>query len=324
MNIHCRLMGVAAGCIVSLFGAAYAQNFPEQPITIIVPFAAGGPTDLSARVIAAHISKEPGFTVVVENAPGAGAMLGSAKVARAKPDGYTLLWGTGSSLAMAPNLYPDIKYNPITSFAPIGLVASQPFVLVAKPSLGLKSIEDLVLKAKASPNALNFASTGNGASSHLVTELFQLKSDIKATHIPYNSGAQAMQALLAGEVDFLFDTTTTTVPMAQSNRIVALGVTAPQRWHQLPDVGTFQEGGYDNFEASTWFGLLAPAGTPENRVRLLNEHLNKTLKDPEVVAALEKAGFKTEGSTPEEFAAHIAKEFARWGEIIKQAGVKLS
>lgn len=317
-----RLLGIAAFGMAAC-ASVNAQAYPERPITIIVPFAAGGPTDMSARLVANQMSREPGFTVVIENAPGAGAVIGASKGARAAPDGYTLLWGSASSLAMAPHLYPDIKYNPLTSFAPVGLVASQPFVLVAKPALGVKSIGDFVAKAKAAPGGMNYASTGRGASAHLVTELFQMAADVTATHIPYNGGAPAMNALLAGDVDFLFDTTTTTVPMALNKRVTAIGVAGDKRWAQLPDVPTFKEAGYKDFEASTWFGLLAPAGTPEAHVRLLNDRLNKAIKSPEVSAALEKAGFIIEGSTPEGFAKRIAADVARWGGTIKKANVKL-
>jgi len=323
MKKTARLMSVAALAALSHLSPALAQNYPERPITIIVPFAVGGPTDMSARLVATQMSKEPGFTVIVENAPGAGAVVGATKGARAAPDGYTLLWGSGSSLAMSPHLYPDIKYNPLTSFAPIGLVASQPFVMVAKPALGVKTIKDFVAKAQAAPGTLNYASTGRGASAHLAAELFQITAKVDATHIPYSGGAPAMNALLAGDVDFLFDTTTTTVPMIQSNKVVALGVADSKRWRQLPDVPTFQEAGYKDFEATTWFGLLAPAGTPEARVRLLNDRLNKALKAPEVVNALEKSGFVVESTTPEAFAQRIATDVARWGAIIKKANVKL-
>lgn len=312
-----------AAAMALLATVASAQDYPAKPITIIVPFAVGGPTDLSARLVATSISKDPRFNVIVENVPGAGAVIGATRVAQAKPDGYTLLWGSASSLAMSPVLYTNVKYDPIKSFAPVGLVASQPFVLVARPSLGVKSVAELVALAKGSPGKLNYASTGRGASAHLVAELFETAAGIKATHIPYNGGAPAMNALLAGDVDFLFDTTTTTVPMIKSGKIVVLAVGSASRWPGLPDTPTFQELGYSNFEATTWFALLAPAGTPPAIVTTLNQKLVAALNDPSVVSALQHAGFSIEPSTPAQLATRIGSDVSRWGAIIKAANVKL-
>lgn len=313
------------GAAVSLLAtAAAAQDYPTKPITIVVPFAVGGPTDLSARLVATSISKDPAFTVIVENVPGAGAVIGATRAAQAKPDGYTLLWGSASSLAMSPVLYENVKYDPIKSFAPVGLVASQPFVLVVRPSLGVKSLAEFVALAKASPGKLNYSSTGQGASAHLVAELFQTAAGIKATHIPYNGGAPAMNALLASDVDFLFDTTTTTVPMIKSGKVLVLAVGSATRWPGLPNTPTFQELGYVNFEATTWFALLAPAGTPPGIVATLNQKLVAALHDPAVVSALQNAGFSIEPSTPSQLASRIGSDVTRWGAIIKAANVKLN
>lgn len=313
------------GAAVSLLAtAAAAQDYPTKSITVVVPFAVGGPTDLSARLVATSISKDPAFTVIVENVPGAGAVIGATRAAQAKPDGYTLLWGSASSLAMSPVLYENVKYDPIKSFAPVGLVASQPFVLVVRPSLGVKSLAEFVALAKASPSKLNYSSTGQGASAHLVAELFQTAAGIKATHIPYNGGAPAMNALLASDVDFLFDTTTTTVPMVKSGKVLVLAVGSATRWPGLPNTPTFQELGYVNFEATTWFALLAPAGTPPGIVATLNQKLVAALHDPAVVSALQNAGFSIEPSTPSQLASRIGSDVTRWGAIIKAANVKLN
>lgn len=314
---------VAVSGIALVAAAAGAQDFPSRPISIVVPFATGGPTDTSARIVSAAMAKDTGATFVVENVPGAGATIGATKVAQAKPDGYTLLWGSGSSLAMTPHLYNNLKYDPIKSFAPVGLVVAQPFVLVVKPSLGVKSVRELVALAKSKPGKLNFSSTGQGASSHLVAELFKKESGVFATHVPYNGGAPATNALLAGDVDFYFDTPTTLVPLVKSGKLIALGVTSKNRWDDLPDVPSLNELGFTNFDATTWFGLVAPAGTPPDRIAYLSKHLTSALGQPQVTSALKAAGFAVEPSAPDEFARKIVAETARWGATIKAANVKL-
>jgi tripartite-type tricarboxylate transporter receptor subunit TctC len=301
-----------------LAAAAHAQV-----TTIVVPFATGGPTDTSARMIATAMAKESGATFVVENVPGAGATIGATKVAQAKPDGYTLLWGSGSTLAMTPHLYPNLKYDPVKSFAPIGLVVAQPFILVTNTSRNIRSVKELVALAKASPGKLNFSSTGQGASSHLVAELFKAATGVSATHIPYNGGAPGVNALLANDVDFFFDTPTTVVPLIKAGKLTGLAATGKMRWEAVPEVPTMQESGVADFDATTWFGLAAPAGTPPERVAALSRSLLKVLADPQITAALRGAGFSVEPSTPEEFAKKIAADSARWGGIIRAAGVKL-
>lgn len=317
-----KLITTLRGAMLAV-AAISAASVHAQVTTIVVPFATGGPTDTSARIVAAALTRQTSTTFVVENVPGAGATIGATKVAQAKPDGLTLLWGSGSSLAMTPHLYSSLKYDPIKSFAPVGLVVAQPFILVVKPTRGIKSVEDLVALAKASPGKLNFSSTGQGASSHLVAELLKSAAGVSATHIPYNGGAPAVNALLAGDVDFLFDTPTTTVPLVKSGKLAAMAVTSKKRWESLGDVPTMEESGFPNFDATTWFGLVAPAGTPPERVAFLSKNLLAVLKEPQVANALRSAGFSVEPSTPDEFAKKLSTEVARWGAIIKTAGIKL-
>lgn len=304
--------------------AAFSTAAQAQVTTIVVPFAVGGPTDTSARIVAQALAKEIGTPFVVENAPGAGATIGTTKVAQAKPDGHTLLWGSASSLATAPHLYSTLRYDPIRSFEPIGQVVAQPFILAIKPSPDVKNIKDLIAKAKARPGQMNYASTGQGASGHLVAELFKTASGVTATHVPYQGGAPATNAVLAGEVDFFFDTPTTVVPLAKADRLTALAVTGKKRWEPMADVPTMEEAGFPDFEATTWFGLIAPAGTPADRVAHLSKSLLTVLKDPAVSGALRSAGFAVEPSTPEEFSKKIAADFSRWGGIIRAAGIKLN
>lgn len=315
---HACVLGFAA-----LGTAAQAEQFPERPVSIVVPFAAGGPTDTSARIVARALAAQTGKTFVVENVPGAGATIGATKVAQSKPDGYTVLWGSGSTLAMTPHLYKSLKYDPVKSFAPVGKVVEQPFVLVTNPAVGAQDLRDFVGKLKAAPGKYNFSSTGRGASSHLVAELFQTSAGLKATHVPYQGGAPAVKAVVAGDVHFLFDTPTTVVPQIRAGKLHALAVTGSKRWPLLPDVPTLQEAGFRDFDVTTWFGMVAPAGTPDDRIAYLSRELLAALKDPQVVAALEKANFQVSPSTPAAFARTIADEGARWGRVIRAAGIQL-
>lgn len=305
-------------CSIATAGmSAAAQAYPAKPVSIIVPFAVGGPTDTSARVVASALAKELNATFVVENVPGAGATIGTTRVAQSAPDGYTLLWGTSSSLAIAPHIYTSLKYDPIKSFAPISTVATGPFILAVKPALGVDSVDGLVAKAKAAPGSLNFASTGRGGSSHLTAELFDAATGITAMHVPYNGGAPAMNALVGGDVDYFFDTPTTIVPMAKAGRIKALAATGDTRWPGLPQVKTMQELGFKDFESSTWFGLLAPAGTPDAVLEKLNNATVKVLKNEDVTRALENAGFAVSSSTRQQFSKRIEGDGKKWSGLIR-------
>lgn len=322
-RLYATVAGMLFGACAVISNSNANETYPDKPVTIIVPFAVGGPTDTSARLVAGALAKKLNANLVVENMPGAGARIGTTRVAQSKPDGYTLLWGTSSSLAIAPRLYTDIKYDPIKSFEPISMVATGPFILAVRPSLGVKSVKELVAMAKAQPKKLNFASTGQGGSTHLTAELFEATAGISAVHVPYSGGAPAMNALLAGDVDFLFDTPTTIVPTAKSGRILALAVTSQRRWRGLPDIPTFEELGYKNFDASTWFGLLAPAGTPKEIIKLLNHATALVLQDPKITSALESAGFAVKSSTEDEFAKRIVSDGDKWGDLIKSAHIKV-
>ncbi|MBV7485465.1 tripartite tricarboxylate transporter substrate binding protein [Bordetella sp. BOR01] len=304
-------------------GPAQAAAYPAKPVTIVVPFAAGGPTDTSARVVAEALAKRLGTPVVVENVPGAGSVVGTTKVANAAPDGYTLLWGTASSLAIAPHFNQAVKYDPNTSFAPISEITAAPFVLAVTSKSKISTLDDLVSQAKAAPEKLNYGSTGAGGSAHMISELFNSQAGIRTVHIPYNGGAPMMHALLAGDVDFIFDTPTTIVPMVQGQRVVPLAVTSLERWPALPQVKTLDELGLQGFDATTWFGLLAPRGTPDERIRILNEKIVETLQDSSVARTLQEAGFFVHSSTPQAFAKKIRDEGERWGDIIRTANIRI-
>jgi tripartite-type tricarboxylate transporter receptor subunit TctC len=322
MKRRVLLSTIALG-VAGLLGEAGAEDYPSRPVTIVVPFAAGGPTDTSARIVAQALTKSSGNSFIVQNVPGAGAVIGATKVAQSEPDGYTVLWGSGSSLAMTPHVNDNVKYDPVKSFTPIGQVVAQPFVLVVKPGLAVKTIGELVEKIKAQPGKFNFASAGTGSSTHLVAELFSAASGTKATHVPYKGGAPAINAVVGGEVDYFFDTPTTVVPLAKAGRVDALATTSTKRWPALPEVPTMQESGFAGFDATTWFGMVAPRGLPADRVAYLSKHLLAVLEEPEVISSLEAGGFLVEPSKPEPFARKIASEFERWGKIVREANIKL-
>jgi len=303
-------------------GLAIAQ-YPERAVTIVVPYAAGGATDASARLMAEALRKQGQGNFIVENVPGAGTTIGTARVARAASDGYTLLWGGLSANAIAPNLYANLPYDGAQSFAPITMVASQPYVLFVNGSSPIKSVNDLLDAAKARPEALNFATPGQGSSPHLMTEMFLNAAGIKAQHVPYKGAAPAMAGVLSGEVQMMFDTPTAPMPMFKSGRLKPLAVTSEKRIAELPDVPTFKEAGLTGLEASTWFALFAPRGTPKSIVMKLNNMTTKALADPSVREQLEKGLFTVQSSTPDELTQRVEKERAKWGRIIKEKSIGL-
>ena len=300
----------------------YADEFPAKPITVVVPFAAGGPTDTSARAFTSALSEEIGKAIVVENVPGAGGSIGTSRVANASPDGHTLLWGTGSALSILPNLR-ELSYDPANSFAPISMILSAPFVLAVNPRLEVDTLEQFVQLGKSKPGELNYSSTGTGGTAHMIGEMFGMRTEIEAVHVPYNGGAPMMHAHFAGDVDYAFDTPTPIPAMAADNRIVPLAVTSLKRWPAFPELRTLDETGYKGFDATTWFGLLAPANTPRNRVDLLSAGVQKVLGKPAIRSQLTQAGFFIEGSTPDEFATKIADDNELWANIIKQANISI-
>lgn len=315
-----KIIAKSALLTLGLQTAAFAQTYPTRPVTIIVPFAPGGTTDTSARITANALAKRTGGTFVVENAPGAGATLGAAKVAKSAADGYTLLWAS-SSLAITPHIFKNLQYDPVTSFAPIGAVAEQPYVLAVNASREFQNVGQLIAKAKSAPGTLNFSSTGLGSSTHLVAELFMGESGINAVHIPYNGGAPAIAALVAGDTDFMFDTPTTIVPLVKSGRLKALAVTGDDRWRDLPDVPTLEEADLSKIDATAWMGLAAPAGTPGQILDDLNTALNDVLGERAAQEALERVGLKAIPSSEAEFGQRISNQTVQWGELVKKANI---
>ncbi|KGD90522.1 hypothetical protein JL37_21545 [Achromobacter sp. RTa] len=299
---------------------ATQTGFPDKPIKLVVPFPPGGPTDTSARLFGKTMSEQLGQPVIVENRAGAGGSVGTTSVTREQPDGYTLLWGGTSSIVVAPALYPKLDYDPISSFTPIGMAVRGPLILVSRPALpstDLKSLLDLARR-----QSLTVASAGTGSVGHLTAELFDRSAGVDILHIPYRGGAPALSDVLGGQVDLLFDTVTLLYPQITANKLRAYAVTGAQRYQRLPDVPTVAEVLGKPFEAYSWFGLLAPANTPQPAIDRLTKALAAAARDPEVKRQLADLGLEPVGDTPEQFAQSIRTDLAKWTQVVKQAGIK--
>ena len=300
---------------------AYGQDaWPTRPVRMILPFPPGGGTDILGRLIAERLSAGIGQPVVTENRGGAGGNVGAEAAARSAPDGYTIVL-VAPSLAISPTLYSKINYDPVKDFAPISLVATVPNVMVTQPSLP-GQLQEFIAFVKAKPGALNFGSGGAGTSNHLAGELFNIVTGARLVHVPYKGVNLAMQDVLAGNVHLVFIGIPAAAPHIKAAKLRALAVVAPQRSSALPDVPTVAEAGLKDFEVTTWYGILAPAGTPQPVVRRLNAELVKIMHAPEMKEKLTATGTEPLTSTPEEFAAYIKREIAKWGDVIRKAGVK--
>jgi tripartite-type tricarboxylate transporter receptor subunit TctC len=314
---------VVATTLVTSVSGAYAADYPNKPIRLVVPFAAGGTTDFLARAIAQDLGTSMGTTVVVDNRPGAGGNIGSDLVARSEPDGYTLLLGTVGTHAINASLYKKMPYDTVKDFAPISLVASVPNILVVHPSVPAKSVKELIALAKAKPGTLAFASSGNGSSIHLSGELFKSMAEVDMFHVPYKGSGPALTDLVGGQVQLMFDNMPSSFPHVKAGRLRALAVTSAKRSPAAPDVPTIAESGVPGYEAVAWFGILAPAGTPPEIVKKLNTEIAKTLKSPEVTKRLASQGAEPVSNTPEQFAAYIKSEMAKWAKVVKASGAQV-
>ncbi len=308
--------------LVLAAGAAPAQDaWPARPLRFILPFPPGGGTDILGRLIAERLAAALGQPVVTENRGGAGGNVGAEAAARAAPDGYTIVL-TAPSLAISPSLYSKLNYDPVKDFAPISLVATVPNVMITQASLPVHNLQEFIAHARAKPGALNFGSGGAGTSNHLAGELFNLTAGTTLVHIPYKGVNLAMQDVLAGNVHLVFIGIPAAAPHIKSGRLRALALVAPQRSNALPEVPTVAEAGLADFEVTTWYGVLAPAGTSRNVITRLNAELVRIMHAPDMKERLANTGTDALTSTPEEFSAYIKREIAKWGDVIRRAGVK--
>lgn len=303
-------------------GPAAAQDFPTRPVTLVIPFAAGGSTDLVGRLIAERMAAELGQPVVVENKGGAGGNLGAAQVAKASPDGYTILMGTVATHALNPALYKKMPYDPVTSFAPVSLLVVVPNVLVVNPNFPAKTTEELIALLKKDPGKYSYASSGNGTPLHLSGELFKSMADVDMQHIPYQGAGPALVDVLSGQVPIMFDNLPSSTSHIKSGKLRALGVTTAKRAPSFPDVPAIAEA-VPGYETYTWNAVFAPAGTPPEVVAKLNAAANKALADPKVQARLADFSAVSVGSTPEELGEHVKEEIAKWAPIVKASGAQL-
>lgn len=330
MNFPHRLMRpmlavLCTGCmaVAGQAGAQGADHYPTKPITYVVPFAAGGTTDLLGRLIGQRMSQVLGQSVVVENRAGAGGNIGSDYVAKAPADGYTLLGGTISSHAINVSLYPKMPYDPVKNFQPIALIGTLPNVLVVNANSPWKSVQDVVAAAKAKPGTVNFGSSGNGTSQHLAAELFANMAGLKMTHVPYKGSSQAVQALLGSQVDLVFENSVAAMPMIQSGKFRALATTGAKRAAELPDVPTMAESGLKGYEIVSWQAIFAPAGTPKPIVDKLSTEIGKIIHQPDVRARLASMGVEPSGAGPAELGNFQKSEVAKWANLIKVANIHL-
>ena len=301
--------------------AAVAQSYPVRPVRLVVPYPPGGPTDFVARTVGHKLSQFLGQQVVVDNRPGAGTIIGSELVARAAPDGYTILFGTGGGTFLAPLMLPNVPYDPMRDFAPVTMLVQSPQVLVTHPSLAARSIAELVTLAKAKPGALNFASVGTGTSPHLGGELFQSLTGTKIVHVPYKGTAPALADLISGQVQMMFSSMPTVLAHVKAGRLRLLGVGGTKRSAVIPDTPAISEV-VPGFELITWYGIFAPVRTPAAIVRRLNTEIVKVLNDPESRERLEAQGLEPAPMTPDALKRYTEEDTVRWARLIKAAGIK--
>jgi tripartite-type tricarboxylate transporter receptor subunit TctC len=303
--------------------ASAEQAWPNKPIRLIVPFPPGGGTDIIARVVSNKLSETRKWMFVVDNRPGAGGNIGMDLVAKSKPDGYTIGLGQTSNLAVNPTLYTKLPYDPVKDFAPVGTVADAPLVLVVASNSPFKTLADVVAAARAKPGAVTLATPGNGTVAHLTGELFQKAAHIDLQHVPYKGSSQAITDLLGGSVQVFMSSVPTALSQIRGGTMRALAVTSSQRADDLPNVPTINESGYKGFDARTWFGVVAPAGTPPAIVAELNAEINKVLAMPDIRKKITVEGGDVMGGSPEQFGALIKTEIPRWGKVVKDSGARI-
>jgi tripartite-type tricarboxylate transporter receptor subunit TctC len=302
---------------------AMAQAYPTKPVRMIVPFPAGGATDIVGRLVAQKLAEGWGQQVIVDNRGGAGGTIGSDVAAKSPPDGYTMLLGTSSTHAVAPSLYSKLPYDPVRDFSPVTLVATATILLAVHPSVPAQNVRELIALAKRQPNALSFASSGNGGISHLIGEQFKSTAGIQMLHVPYKGDTPALVDLVGGQVHLMFGTAVSFLPYVSAGRLRALAVTNPKRSPIVPNVPTIAESGLPGFEALQWFGVFVPAGTPRDIVSRLHADIVKSLKLSDVRERLVGLGAEVVGNAPDQFAAFQKADSVKWAKIVKESGAKV-
>ena len=316
---RCAVLAAGLACIA---GGAQAQAYPSKVVRMIVASAPGGGSDLVGRTLAQKLGPLLGQQIVVENRAGAGGRIGAEVVARSAPDGYTLLVGTSSLMVIAPSLYAKLPYDMAKDFAPVSQLGFVAYVLVVHPSVPTRSARELVALAHSRPGSLTFASAGNGSSSHLAGELFRILAGLKVVHVPYRASPLATLAVVAGETDMMFSNILPAVPAIRSGRLRPLGISSVKRSALMPEVATIEESGLAGFQVEQLYGLLAPAGTPRDIIRRLNEETVKAMQSPETRDRLRADGSEVLASSPEEFEKWIVSEIRKWSQVIRQAGIQ--
>jgi tripartite-type tricarboxylate transporter receptor subunit TctC len=320
-----RTIALAAAVVAlcSAIAPARAADYPSRPVTLIIGFAPGGPSDVLARILTKKLEELLKQPFVIENRPGAGGSIAATAVARATPDGYTLLLATGSLLAINVSLYKNLGYDPEKDFEPITVIGTQTNVLYVHPSVPAKSLSEFIAYAKANPGKLSFGSGGNGTPAHLAGEMLKIEAKIDMTHVPFRGTGPALQSVIGGHVPAAFNPPPPLLPHIQAGTIRAIAVTTLKRTSALPEVPTIAESGFPGFEATTWHALVVPAGTPKEAVATLHRAVIAALNDPDARKALTDLGVDVVGNTPDEFRAYLKAEIPKWAEVVKASGAKL-
>ena len=312
----------AALCAAAASPLAWANDYPNKPVKLVVPYPPGGPTDIVARVVAQKLQEQMGQSFFIENRPGAVANIGAEAVARSPADGYTLVVAT-TAHAINPSLFAKLSYSITKDFAPISQLTSGPLVIVTNPATPANNVKELIALAKSKQGGLNYASSGNGQSTHLSAELFNAMGGVKMAHVPYKGSAPALTDVMGGQADLMFDTMLSSMPHVKAGKLKALAVTSSQRSPSAPGIPTVAESGLPGYEAIAWNGLLAPAGTPKEVVDRLSAELKKVLDNPEVAQRFEAQGFAAAWSTPTAYAGFLQAEVDKWGKVVKASGARI-
>lgn len=312
------LLAAAAAC-----SSSFAQAWPSKPIRLVVPFPAGGGTDIIGRELTQKITEGTKWPFIVDNKPGSGGNIGIDNVAKSPADGYSLVLGQTSNLAINPTLYSKLPYDPVKDLTPVSMVASAPLAFVVSADSPYKTLAEIVAAAKAKPGTINFATSGNGTVAHLATELFQKEAAIKLTHIPYKGASQGINDVIGGQVQIYVSSIPTLIGHIKSGKMRAVAVTSARRVDDLPQVPTVAESGYKGFEAVTWFGVLGPANLPRDITARLNAEVNKALQAPDLRKKLSDQGADVAGSTPEQFGKLVREDIERWGKVVRDSGAKI-